>query len=132
MEYPIKSMVEGGPSPTYMEAVAANELLHGLAKESAMRALVENDKPLDDASIQMLSMAQGARGFPYVFPELTASMRGVNAITEKDLTRLIGTPRQKDISAFLVSPESRDKVLWTLTGNAMKANAVANRVEGSK
>jgi hypothetical protein len=77
-------------------------------------------------------MAQGAKGFTYVFPELTTARRGVNAIAEKDMTRLVGIPRQKDISAFLVSPESRDKVLWTMTGNAMKADATANRLEGSK
>jgi hypothetical protein len=131
MEYPVKG-IGGSIAPTYDEAAAANELLHGLAKESAVRALVEKDKPLDDATMQMLSMAQGFKGFPYVFPELTASMRGVNSIAEKDMTRLVGIPRQKDISAFLVSPESRDKVLWTVTGNAMKADATANRLEGSK
>lgn len=131
MEYPAKGVV-GSIAPTYDEAAVTNELLHGLAKEAAMKALVEKDKPLEDGTMQMLSMAQGAKGFHYVFPELTAFMRELNAVTEKDLTRLVGTPRQKDISAFLISPESRDKVLWTLTGNTMKANAIANRIEGSK
>ena len=133
MEYPVKGIMPiSGSSLTYEKAANTNEFLHGLAAESAMKTLAEKDKPLEDATLQMLSMAQGAKGFTYVFPELTASMRGVNAIAEKDLTRLVGIPRQKDISAFLVSPESRDKVLWTVTGNAMKADAVTNRLEGSK
>lgn len=133
MEYPVKGIAPiGGSYPSYEEAGRTNEFLQGLAVESAMKKLRDKDKPLEDATMQMLSMAQGAKGFVYVFPELTSTMRGVNALTEKDLTRLAGIPRQKDISAFLVSPQSRDKVLWTVTGNTMKADAIANRLEGDK
>lgn len=114
----------------YNEAALSNEMLTGLAKELAYKQLQNNDKPLDDGSLQMLAMAQGPKAFVYTFPELNGAVRGINAVNEKDITRLLGTPRQKDISAFLSSPESRDKVMWTLTGNAIKADGLANRFGG--
>lgn len=113
---------------SYIDAAFSNDMLKGLAQEAASRQIQASDKPIEDGSLQMLAMAQGPRAFVYTFPELNGTVRGINAINERDLTRLTGIPRQRDISAFFTSPESRDKVMWTLTGNALKADGLANRL----
>lgn len=99
-----------------------------LEKELKMRALVDGDKPIEDASLQMLTLAQGPSKFSYLFPEATTANRIVNTVAEKDITRLVGTPRTSDVKGFLADKEARDKVLWTLTGNAVKADGYSNRV----
>lgn len=106
-----------------------NDLYKSLEKEAAMRKFIENDPGLQDGLLQMLIMAQGPKAFSYLVPELTTTARVANSIKEKNPMRLTGLPRAKDVSNFTKDAASRDKVLWTLTGNGVKAGSVLDRVE---
>ena len=107
--------------------MANNDVYNTLNKEAAFKRFVENDPGLADASLQLLAMAQGPRAFSYLVPELTTTARISNAVREKSASRLAGVPRKKDIDQFFTDAASRDKVLWTATGNGLKAGAIADR-----
>ena len=118
----------------YLESISQsnqtdNDLYKSLEKEAAMRKFVEEDPGLKDGLLQMLIMAQGPKAFSYLVPELTTTARVANAIKEKTPMRLTGLPRAKDVANFTKDAASRDKVLWTLTGNGVKAGATLDRVE---
>ena len=118
----------------YLEATSKPNQIEGdlyksLEKEVAMRKFVENDPGFQDGLLQMLIMAQGPKAFTYLVPELTTTARVTKAIKEKTPMRLTGLPRAKDVANFTKDAASRDKVLWTLTGNGVKAGAVLDRVE---
>lgn len=100
-----------------------------LKKDLVYKKFAENDPGLSDGTLQMLSMAQGPKAFSYLVPELTTTGRIANTIREKDMTRLLGTPRKADIKNFIDSPASRDKVMWTITGNGVKGASIADRIE---
>ena len=104
-----------------------NEVSNTLNKEAAFKRFVKHDPGLADASLQLLAMAQGPKAFSYLIPELTTTARVSNAIREKSASRLAGIPRKKDIDQFFTDTASRDKVLWTATGNGVKAGAIADR-----
>ena len=106
-----------------------NPMLEQLKKDLMYKKFAENDPGLADGTIQMLTMAQGPKAFSYLFPELTATGRIVNTIKEKDASRLLGVPRKSDLKNFVDSQASRDKVMWTLTGNAVKGAGVSGRAE---
>ena len=106
-----------------------NPMLEQLKKDLMYKKFAENDPGLADATMQMLVMAQGPKAFSYLFPELTATGRVANTIREKDASRLLGVPRKSDLKNFINSAASRDKVMWTLTGNAVKGAGVSDRAE---
>ena len=116
-------------SPVYTD----NEILDGLAKLSVLKKLQESDRPLEDATAQMLVMGQGPRAFSYLVPELTAAGRVSNAIRDSNINRLHGLPSKADLTGSLADSAIRDKQLWRLTGNGLKANGWSEKFnEGSK
>ena len=116
-------------SPVYTD----NEILDGLAKSAALKKLQESDRPLEDATAQMLVMGQGPRAFSYLVPELTAAGRVSNAIRDSNINRLHGLPSKADLTGSLADSAIRDKQLWRLTGNGLKANGWSEKFnEGSK
>ena len=116
-------------SPVYTD----NEILDGLAKLSVLKKLQESDRPLEDATAQMLVMGQGPRAFSYLVPELTAAGRVSNAIRDNNIHRLHGLPSKADLTGSLADSAIRDKQLWRLTGNGLKANGWSEKFnEGSK
>lgn len=121
--------VNSTPKVNFNDEVIANPLFAELAKEAKLKQFRKQDPGLTEATMQMLVMAQGPKAFSYLVPELTSTNRVVNAIKEKTPVRLTGLPRQRDLQNFAHSPESRDKVLWTLTGNGIKSASIADRVE---
>lgn len=122
-------LISSMPKVSFNDEVAANPLFAELAREAKLKQFREQDPGLSDATMQMLVMAQGPKAFSYLVPELTSTGRVVNAIKEKTPVRLTGLPRQKDLQNFAHSPESRDKVLWTLTGNGIKTAGVGDRMD---
>ena len=109
-----------------------NDMLKSLEQEAILHKLIKDDPGMSDATIQMLVMAQGPKAFSYLMPEVTAAGRMTNAIKESDISRLIGIPRTKDMQAFTTSNASRDKVLWTLTGNGIKGGGLADRINNDE
>lgn len=107
----------------------SNSLITDLEKAAALRKLVAEDPGMEDATMQMLIMAQGPKAFSYLMPEVTAAGRVTNAVKEKNINRMVGLPREKDVRAFLSSPTSRDKVMWTTTGNVIKGVGVSDRID---
>ena len=122
-------LINSMPKVNFQDEVIANPLFAELAKEAKLQQFRQQDPGLTDATMQMLVMAQGPKAFSYLVPELTTMNRVSNAIKEKSPVRLTGIPRQKDLQNFSHSPESRDKVLWTLTGNGIKIAGVGDRIE---
>ena len=108
--------------------LVSNDMIKSLEQEVIRQKLVKDDPGLSDATMQMLVMAQGPKAFSYLMPEVTAAGRMTNAVKESDITRLVGIPRTKDVQAFTTSNASRDKVLWTLTGNGIKGAGLADRI----
>lgn len=99
-----------------------DHILNRLAKELAMNKIIDEDKPLKDATAQMLIMAQGPRSLAYASPELTSAMRVSNAVRKKDPYRLTGLPSKSDLLKMVTDREIRDKQLWRATGNGIKVN----------
>jgi len=116
-------------SPVYSD----NEILDGLAKSVTLKKLQDADKPLEDATAQTLVMGQGPKAFSYLVPELTAVGRVSNAIRDSNINRLHGLPSRTDLTESLADSAIRDKQLWRLTGNGLKANGWSEKFkEGSK
>ena len=122
-------IINSMPRVNFNDEIASNPLFAELAKEAKLKQFRQQDPGLTEATMQMLVMAQGPKAFSYLVPELTTANRVTNAIKEKSPVRLTGIPRQKDLQNFTNSPESRDKVLWTLTGNGIKSAGIADRME---
>lgn len=112
------------------EDIVANSMLHGLAKEAALRSLEAYDAPMKDATAQLLIAAQGPKAFTYVSPELTAALRVSNAVKNKDPVRLTGVPTKKEIKEAAADNAKMDKLKWKLTGNGIKADAWYNSYGG--
>ena len=122
----LASIVASKQPVNYNEAVINNEILEQLAKDVAYNKLVDSDKPLKDATAQMLVMAQGPKAFSYLVPELTTVGRVANTISTKNVNRLHGLPTKQDIAESLTNATVRDKQLWRATGNGIKLDGWVN------
>ena len=122
----LASIVASKQPISYNEAVINNEILEQLAKDVAYNKLVDSDKPLKDATAQMLVMAQGPKAFSYLVPELTTVGRVANTISTKNANRLHGLPTKQDIAESLTNAAVRDKQLWRATGNGIKLDGWIN------
>lgn len=121
----MEGLVEGGLA--YKEAIGSMPYLHKLAKEVELKKLQEEDKPIRDATDQLLIAAQGPKAFTYISPELTSALRVSNSITSKDPMRLTGVPSKSELLNALEKAEgARDKLMWKATGNGLKINAWSN------
>lgn len=126
----LAAKLKGQPVEPYEDAALADDVLLSLAKQIAMKHLTEEDKPLDDATAQMLIMAQGPKAVAYVSPELTTALRVSNATRTKDPMRLTGVPTKQEIKEAASDVGKRDKLKWKITGNGIKADAWVNNYGG--
>ena len=113
----------------YNEVSKNNDLLLALAKEVELDKLRRQDTPIEDGSMHMLAAAQGPKSLAYLMPELTAVMRARNAIVDSNVHKLHGLPTKDDVVNSITDAAVRDKQLWRLTGNGIKAEGWANRLD---
>ena len=122
----LASIVTSKQPVNYNEAIINNEILEQLAKDIAYNKLMDSDKPIKDATAQMLIMAQGPKVFSYLSPELTTVGRVANTISTKNVNRLHGLPTKQDIAESLTNAAVMDKQLWRATGNGIKLDGWVN------
>ena len=116
----------------YEEAVQQNELLRDMAESIERDKFLKYNKPAEDGTMHFLAAAQGPKSLAYLMPEATAVMRAKNAITDSNVHRLHGLPTKSDIVEAMSDAAVRDKQLWKLTGNGIKAEGWANRLDDGK
>lgn len=107
-----------------------NEMIQQLQKDVVLKELQDSDRPLEDATIQMLTAAQGPSKLFYLSPEITLANRVSNAVTTRNPYKVTGLPTQEELSGLAANAAIRDKVLWKVTGNGIKANGWSNTTNG--
>lgn len=99
-------------------------------KEYAALVAFQNataNQGLEDQSLTMLLAGNGLKPLlNYGLDPVHLSTRVVNAVSAKDAGKLLGIPSKEQVTRAFVdrSPEHIDKLLWKVTGNAVKANAL--------